>query len=183
MKLFALARDQLNIVGWDSPDIDHALAAFKSLEVNVSTPVYAFRQVKGQRGSPDWLGRVTEWTASQVRAEAEKENNSNGLARLVQKYPRLEDFEYRWLGIPLPGLIELQGFKFPGWKILYHWAKLPDLLTPKRCTFRQQIIRDTNVLDFTKRTKPAELHIGPMWLDPGKFKPIFDYCTSKEANM
>ncbi|KAF4962593.1 hypothetical protein FSARC_9371 [Fusarium sarcochroum] len=183
MKLFALASDQFNIVDWDSPDVGHALADLKSLSVNISTPVFAFRKRKTQKGAADWLGRVTEWTAPQVRAEAEKESTFNGLARLVQKCPQLKHFEYRWLGIPLPQLPDLQGFKFPGWKILHLVTQLPNLPTLKRCTLRHHITRGPDVLELLERTKPAELFIGPMWLDPGKFKPIFDYCTSKEANM
>ncbi|SPJ79599.1 uncharacterized protein FTOL_07990 [Fusarium torulosum] len=183
MKLFALPSDQLNIIDWDNPDIGHALAALKTLRVNISTPVYAFHQIDGEGGSPDWLDRVTELTACQIRADIEKESNFDGLAKFIAKCPQLDDFEYRWLGIPLPGLKELQGLKFPGWKILYLLTQLPNLPKLRRCAFRNQITRDTDVLEFLKRTKPDELFFGPMWLDPGKYQPIFDYCNSKEANM
>ncbi|KAH6951708.1 hypothetical protein DER45DRAFT_576894 [Fusarium avenaceum] len=183
MKLFALPSDQLNVIDWDNPDICHALAALKSLRINISTPVYAFRQIDGEGGSPDWLGRVTELTASQIRTEIEQESNFDGLAKLIAKCPQLEDFEYRWLGIPLPGLKELQGLKFPGWKILYLLTELPNLPKLRRCTFQHLITRDTDVLEFLKRTQPDEVFFGPMWLDDGKYQPIFDYCNSKEANV
>ncbi|CAJ0543095.1 Ff.00g004070.m01.CDS01 [Fusarium sp. VM40] len=183
MKLFALPSDQLNIIDWDNPDICHALAALKSLRVNISTPAYAFHQIDGEGGSPDWLGRVTELTASQIRTEIEHESNFDGLAKLIAKCPQLEDFEYLWLGIPLPGLKELQGLKFPGWKILYLLTELPNLPKLRRCAFRYLITRDTDVLEFLKRTQPNEVFIGPMWLDEGKYQPIVDYCNSKEANM
>ncbi|KAF5018299.1 hypothetical protein F66182_9724 [Fusarium sp. NRRL 66182] len=183
MKLFGLASDQLDTIDWDSPDVVHVFSSLKTLSANISTPVFAFRQTKGQNGNPDWLGRVTEWTGPQVRAEAEKESNFDSLARLVQKCPRLEDFEYRWLGIPLPGLPDLKGFTFPGWKILHYLSQASNLPKLKRCTFRHQITRDSDVLEFIKRTKPTELFMGPMWLDLGKFKPILDYCTTEEASM
>ncbi|KAM0480096.1 hypothetical protein ACHAP7_005304 [Fusarium lateritium] len=183
MKLFALPSDQLNIIDWDNPDIGHVLAALKTLRVNISTPVYAFHQVDGEGGSPDWLDRVTGLTASQIRTDIEKESNFDGLAKFIAKCPQLDDFEYRWLGIPLPGLRELQGLKFPGWKILHRLTQLPNLPKLRRCTFGHQITRDTDILEFLKSTKPDELFFGPMWLESGKYQPIFDYCNSKEANM
>ncbi|KAM0346202.1 hypothetical protein ACHAPU_005624 [Fusarium lateritium] len=183
MKLFALPSDQLGLVDWNRPDIVHSLATLGGLCVNLSTPAYSFRQIDGQGGRTDWLGRVTEFTASQIREKTEMEINFDGLPKMIQKCPKLESFEFRWLGIPLPGLRELQGFKFPGWKILYLLTQLPTLPRLLRFDLRHHITRETDVLEFIKRTKPVHLYIGPMWLDPGKYQPIFDYCNSKEAEM
>ncbi|KAL7756175.1 hypothetical protein ACKLNR_013168 [Fusarium oxysporum f. sp. zingiberi] len=90
---------------WDSPDIAHVLATVTPLNTNISTRAFAFRE-RGddwrEVGDTDWLERVTDWTAPQIRAEAENESNFTGLARLVQKCPRLQDFAYQALGIPFP---------------------------------------------------------------------------------
>ncbi|TXC02644.1 hypothetical protein FocTR4_00015211 [Fusarium oxysporum f. sp. cubense] len=130
MKLFDLAGDQFNLIDWDSPDIAHVLATMTSLNSNISTRVFASRE-RGddwrEVGYTDWLERVTDWTAPQIRAEVENESNFTGLARLVQKCPRLQDFAYQALGIPLPGLPELKGFQFLNWKILQYVSELPSL--------------------------------------------------------
>ncbi|EXA36164.1 hypothetical protein FOVG_13262 [Fusarium oxysporum f. sp. pisi HDV247] len=103
MKLFALASDQLNLIDWDSPDIAHVLATVTSLNTIISTRVFVSRE-RGddwsEVGYTDWLEKVTDWTAPQIRAEAENEINFTGLARLVQKCPQLPDFAYQALGIP-----------------------------------------------------------------------------------
>ncbi|KAF5646407.1 f-box domain protein [Fusarium tjaetaba] len=169
MKLFALASDQLNLIDWDSPDIAHVLATVTSLNTNISTRVFAFKD----RGE-DW---------EEIRAEAENESNFTGLARLVQKCPRLQDFAYQFLGIPLPGLPDLKGFQFPNWKILEYVSELPSLPKLNRLTLRFQHTKESIVLNLLKRTRPGGLFIGPMWLDPGKFKPIFEFCSSPESNM
>ncbi|KAF5000516.1 hypothetical protein FGRMN_1683 [Fusarium graminum] len=183
MKLFALLSDQLGAVDWNRPDIAHSLAALKGLCVNISTPAYSFRQVDGQGGAPDWLGRVTEFTASQILEEIEKEYNFDGLPKMIQKCPLLGSFEFRWLGIPLPGLKELQGFKFPGWKILHLLTQSPHLPRLLRVDLKHHITKEIDVLEFIKRTKPIHLYIGPMWLDSGQYRLIFDYCNSKEAEI
>ncbi|KAF5587284.1 hypothetical protein FPANT_6964 [Fusarium pseudoanthophilum] len=186
MKLFALASDQLNLIDWDRPDIAHVLATVTSLNTNISTRAFAFKD-RGEDweevGDTDWLERVTDWTAPQIRAEAENENNFTGLARLVQKCPRLQDFAYQFLGIPLPGLPDLKGFQFPNWKILQYVSELPSLPKLNRLTLRFQHTKESIVLNLLKRTRPGGLFIGPMWLDPGKFKPIFEFCSSPESNM
>ncbi|RBQ78365.1 hypothetical protein FVER14953_08765 [Fusarium verticillioides] len=43
MKLFALASDQLNLIDWDRPDIAHVLVTVTSLNTNISTRVFAFK--------------------------------------------------------------------------------------------------------------------------------------------
>lgn len=49
-----------------------------SLNTNVSTPMFAFKD-RGEDweevDDTDWLERVTDWKAPQVRAEAENESN------------------------------------------------------------------------------------------------------------
>jgi hypothetical protein len=65
------------------------LATVTSLNTNISTRVFAFRE----RGD-DWLESVKDWTAPQIRVEAENESNFNGLARLVQKCLRLQELAY-----------------------------------------------------------------------------------------
>lgn len=72
MKLFALASDQLNLIDWDRPpDITHVLATVTSLNTNIPTPMFAFRG-RGEDweefGDTDWLERVINWTAPQIRA-------------------------------------------------------------------------------------------------------------------
>ncbi|KAG9495998.1 hypothetical protein J7337_012569 [Fusarium musae] len=123
------------------------------------------------------------WTAPQIRAKAENESNFTGLGRLVQKCPRLQDFAYRFLGIPLPGLPELKGFQFPNWKILEYVSELLSLPKLNRLTLRFQLTKESIVLNLLKRTRHGGLFIGPMWLDPGYFKPIFEFCSSPESNM
>nr|RBR00041.1 hypothetical protein FVER53263_08765 [Fusarium verticillioides] len=108
MKLFALASAQLNLIDWDRPDIAHVLVTVTSLNTNISTLVFAFkdrREEWEEAGDTDWLERVTNWTVPQIRAEAENERNFTGLARLVQKCPRLQDFAYQFLGIPSPDFL------------------------------------------------------------------------------
>ncbi|KAH7470134.1 hypothetical protein FOMA001_g14470 [Fusarium oxysporum f. sp. matthiolae] len=87
------------------PDIAHVLATVTPLNINISTRAFAFRE-RGddwrEVGDTDWLERATDWTAPQIRAEAENESNFTGLARLIQKCPRLQDFAYQALGIPFP---------------------------------------------------------------------------------
>ncbi|KAF5979572.1 f-box domain-containing protein, partial [Fusarium coicis] len=80
MKLFALASELLNLIDWDRPDIAHVLATVTPLDTNISTRVFALKD----RGE-DWeeIGD-TDWTAPQIRAEAENESNFTGLGRLVQ---------------------------------------------------------------------------------------------------
>ncbi|KAH7236879.1 uncharacterized protein BKA55DRAFT_694502 [Fusarium redolens] len=154
MKLFALASDQLNMIDWDRPDIAHVLATVTSLNTNISTRVFTFR--------------VTDWTAPQIRDEGENKSNFTGLARLVQKCPQLQDFAYQALGIPLPGLPELKGFRFPNWKILQYVSELPTLPKLDRLTIRFQLTKESIILNLLKRNRPGGLFIGPMWLDPGK---------------
>ncbi|KAF4961527.1 hypothetical protein FGADI_151 [Fusarium gaditjirri] len=152
MKLFALASDQFNLIDWDRPETAHVLATVTPLNMNISTRVFAFRD--------------RNWTARQIRAEAEN-----------------EDFAYQALGIPLPGLPELKGFQFPNWKILQYVSKLPSLPKLYRLTLRFQFTKESAVLNLLKRTRPAGLFIGPMWLYPGKLKPIFEFCSSPESKM
>ncbi|KAF4439898.1 F-box domain [Fusarium acutatum] len=163
MKLFALASDQLNLIEWDRPDIAHVLATVTALNTNISTLVYAFKH-RGKDweevGDTDWLERVADWTAPQIRAEVEIESNSTGLARLVQKCPRLQDFAYQALGIPLPGLHELKVFHFPDWKILQYVSELPSLPKLNRLTSRFQLSKESIVLNLLKRTRPGGLFIG-----------------------
>ncbi|KAH7154228.1 hypothetical protein DER46DRAFT_702846 [Fusarium sp. MPI-SDFR-AT-0072] len=172
MKLFALASDQLNLIDWDRPEIAHVLATVTSLNT-ISTRVFDFRD-RGddwrEVGDTDWLERVTDWTAPQIRAEAENESNFTGLARLA-------------LGIPLPGFPELKGFHFPNWKILQYVSELPGLPKLNRLTLRFRLTKESIVLNLLKRTRPGGLFMGPMWLDPGNFKPIFEFCSSPESNM
>ncbi|KAF4340121.1 f-box domain protein [Fusarium beomiforme] len=134
MNLFALASDQLNIIAWD---------------------IHAFRQRDEEEGETYWLYRVTEWTADQVRAEAEKESNFNGLAGLVRKCPQLQDFAHQALGIPLPGIYGLRGFDFPSWKILQHVEQLPSLPKLNRLTLRFQTTNESIPLNLLKRTRPG----------------------------
>ncbi|RKK88413.1 hypothetical protein BFJ69_g269 [Fusarium oxysporum] len=44
-------------------------------------------------------------------------------------------------------------------------------------------MKESIVLNLLKRTRPGGLFIGPMRLDPGNFKPIFEFCSSPESNM
>ncbi|EWG49168.1 hypothetical protein FVEG_08765 [Fusarium verticillioides 7600] len=163
MKLFALASAQLNLIDWDRPDIAHVLVTVTSLNTNISTLVFAFkdrREEWEEAGDTDWLERVTNWTVPQIRAEAENERNFTGLARLVQKC-----------------------FQFPNWKILEYVSELPSLPKLNRLTLRFQLTKESIVLNLLKRTRHGELFIGPMWLDPGYFRPIFEFCSSPESNM
>ncbi|WKT51121.1 hypothetical protein QSH57_016091 [Fusarium oxysporum f. sp. vasinfectum] len=159
------------------PDIAHVLATGTPLNTNISTKVFAFRE-RGddwrEVGDTDWLERVTDWTAPQIRAEAENESNFTGLARLVQKCPRLQDIAYQALDIHLP---------FPNWKILQYVSELPSLPRLNRLALRFQLMKESIVLNLLKRTRPGGLFIGPKRLDPGNFKPISKFCRSLESNM
>ncbi|ENH67390.1 hypothetical protein FOC1_g10007168 [Fusarium oxysporum f. sp. cubense race 1] len=79
--------------------------------------------------------------------------------------------------------LNLKGFQFPNWKILQYVPELPSLPRLNRLALRFQLMKESIVLNLLKRTRPGGLFIGPMRLDPGKFKPIFEFCSSPESNM
>ncbi|EXK29301.1 hypothetical protein FOMG_14458 [Fusarium oxysporum f. sp. melonis 26406] len=152
---------------WDSPDIAHVLATVTPLNINISTRAFAFRERDDdwrEVGDTDWLERVTDWTAPQILSST---------SRLCIPSP--------WHS--LPGLPELKGFQFPNWKILQYVSELPNLPRLNRLALRFQLMKESIVLNLLKRTRPGGLFLGTMWLDPGKFKPIFEFCSSLESNM
>ncbi|KAG7405455.1 hypothetical protein Forpe1208_v015025 [Fusarium oxysporum f. sp. rapae] len=126
----------------------------------------------------------------QIRSELEERSTmrstwqrSNDTFFVAMQSLAAAKLKFNALGIPLPGFPELKGFHFPNWKILQYVSELPGLPKLNRLTLRFRLTKESIVLNLLKRTRPGGLFMGPMWLDPGNFKPIFEFCSSPESNM
>ncbi|KAF5694346.1 hypothetical protein FDENT_1212 [Fusarium denticulatum] len=128
MKLFALASDQLNLIDWDRPDIAHVLATVISLNTNISTRVFAFKDRGGVgKRLATQIGLKESQTGQRLRFALELKTKAILLA--------LQDLSRNVLGfktlhtkpLALPRLPELKDFQFPNWKILKYVSELPSL--------------------------------------------------------
>ncbi|KAF5559834.1 f-box domain-containing protein [Fusarium napiforme] len=131
------------------------------------------------------IGLKESQTGQRLRSALKLETKATSLALrdLSRNVLDFQDFAYQFLSIPLPRLPDLKGFQFPNWKILQYVSELPNLPKLNRLTLRFQLTKASIVLNLLRRTRPGGLFIGPMWLDPGRFKPIFEFCCSPESNM
>ncbi|KAF5565737.1 hypothetical protein FPHYL_4138 [Fusarium phyllophilum] len=176
MKLFALASDQLNLIDWDRPDIAHVLAT-------VSTPTSQHGCLPSKT-----VGRIGKRLATQIGLKESQTGQHLGFALKLKTRAillALRDLSRNVLGFKT---LHTKPLAFPSpdflnWKILKYVSELPSLPKLNRLTLRFQLTKESIVLNLLKRTRPGGLFRGPMWLDPGKFKPIFEFCSSPESNM
>ncbi|KAM5346227.1 hypothetical protein ACJ41O_009232 [Fusarium nematophilum] len=181
MENCSLPSEQLNIVNWGDPGLVESLSSVTCLSVNISNRV--FPHLGGRDGPDGGLRRRTLGGGRPpgLLAHAQEDGNFSGLAKLFPAYPRLEELDLRFRGIPDHRGPHVRFLL--RWKILHHVAQLQTLPALKRLSIRGFTANSPDLVSILERTRPRELSLGPLWLETGTYHPIFDYCSSARANM
>ncbi|KAM0421132.1 hypothetical protein ACHAPT_011024 [Fusarium lateritium] len=166
----SLPSEQLNIINWSDPSLADSLSTLASLSVNISTPVFLFRNLRDP-SSDGQAGR----SLSGIEA-AQEERNYDGLAKILAACPRLEHLDLRYCKIESRAL-------YHDWGVLQRVAGLQTLPVLKRLSIHGFTANSPDLLNILEKTKPQELSLGSINLEAGTFHSIFDYCSSRGANM
>ncbi|UPK92249.1 hypothetical protein LCI18_003184 [Fusarium solani-melongenae] len=169
MENCSLPSEQLNMINWSDPGLANSLSTLTSLSVNLSTPVFLLKNLRDPPGD-GLVGR------SLGGVEAAQERNFGGLAKVLGACPRLEDLDLRYRRIVTRPLYHDR-------EVLKHVAGLQTLPVLNRLSISGFTTKSPELLNILERTKPRELSLGPITLETGTFHSIFDYCSSRGANM
>ncbi|KAJ3460618.1 hypothetical protein MRS44_011485 [Fusarium solani] len=171
MEECSLPSEQLNMINWSDPGLADSLSTLTSLSVNICTRVL-FKNLR----DPSDDGLVGRGLGIIEAAQWQEERNFDGLAKVLAACPRLEDLDlrYRKIATRVP---------YHDWEVLQRVARLQTLPVLNRLSISGFTANSPDLLNILERTKPRELSLGPITLETGTFHSIFDYCSSRGANM
>ncbi|KAF7552771.1 hypothetical protein G7Z17_g4092 [Cylindrodendrum hubeiense] len=152
----SIACEQLDEIDWNNPGLTESLAALESLSISTCTRVVKF--YKDYYETDDESELATSRSAAERQAEAEDASNFVGLSKLLSLCAGLENLELHYLYIrPTGGPSTIS--RSWGEKILQHVVDLERLPNLKRCRLRGFTIRETDLLEFIKRTRVRDLSL------------------------
>ncbi|KAI8715044.1 hypothetical protein NCS52_01011200 [Fusarium sp. LHS14.1] len=170
MENCSLPSEQLSMINWSDPGLADSLSTLTSLSVNISTRIFVFQSLRDPpRDSligniPGGIGPALE------------ERNFDGLPKVLAACPQLEDLDLRYRKIVTRDL-------YNDSLVLQRVAELQTLPVLNRLSINGFTANSHDLFSIIKRTKPRELSLGPITLETGTFRSIFDYCSSRGANM
>ncbi|KAI8663418.1 hypothetical protein NCS57_00942600 [Fusarium keratoplasticum] len=170
MENCSLPSEQLSMINWSDPGLADSLSTLTSLSVNISTPIFLCKTLRDPSGD-GLVGR----SLGGIEA-AQEERNFGGLAKVLAACPRLEDLDLRYHRIITQPL-------YHDWEVLQRVAGLQTLPVLNRLSISGFTAKSPDLLNILERTKPRELCLGPIALETGTFHSIFDYCSSRGANI
>ncbi|EEU41200.1 uncharacterized protein NECHADRAFT_83372 [Fusarium vanettenii 77-13-4] len=170
MENCSLPSEQLSMINWSDPGLAESLSTLTSLSVNISTRIFVFKSLRDPSGD-GLVGNIPGGIAPAL-----EERNFDGLPKVLAACPRLEDLDLRYRKIITRAL-------YNDVLVLQRVAGLQKLPVLNRLSINGFTANSPDLLSIIKRTKPRELSLGPITLETGTFHSIFDYCSSREANM
>lgn len=187
MQRCSLACDRLNLIDWNDPRLAGSLqTSVTSLSISLSSPNLTFNKGDDEDEDEEETSAARRERLAEIQIGALGESNFDGLARLLQLCPRLDNFElnYRHLKTHYGGWDAFpSAILFPSEKIMQRVVALERFPVLKRCRIRGICARTPDLLDFIKRTKTCDLSLESMAMYGTAFRPIVDYCTSETAGL
>lgn len=177
MRACGLSCEQLGRINWNDPGLASSLAPLTSLSLRLSTPV---RDADFDGTGTDRFVGLREF-ATGLEPLLEREDDFVGLAELLPRCPRLEEFDFSFFGIRHRASYYYMRFRAE--RIFERVVQLEQLPRLKRLRLEGVIIREVELLAFIKRSRPSELLLENIHLQPGTFKSMFEYCSSGSAEM
>jgi hypothetical protein len=166
----SLGLDKLMGIETDASDMSESLQDLKSLSLSIS----------GQVSSEAELEALWE----ELQALGIQKNSSYGLSRLLDLSSRLESLHLHWYHLHHPGHRDDRMNIVPSenqlFKSLSETACLPYL---KTLTLRGAFVTEKTLLTILRSAEIQSFSMEETYLVDGTFRPIFDHCTSSEADM
>ncbi|KAK3724900.1 hypothetical protein LTR37_000948 [Vermiconidia calcicola] len=112
-----------------------------------------------------------------VEALSSTKSDPSALPNFFALMPQLEDLNLHWYRTYQPGTRRLNSEPFHG--LSEHVC----LTALTQCSLRGLFLSERSFLTFLQRVPVKRLFLEEVHMVEGSFTPVFEYCTSEEANM
>ncbi|KAI5465238.1 F-box domain protein [Mariannaea sp. PMI_226] len=203
LQMCSLACDQLNVIDWGDPGIVNLFAALTSLSISLCDRNFTFREDEHEQDSnhlnltPSSSSTTARGAYDRIEDESRQrfprsntailaacrdEDNFAGLANLVGACPRLRHLELHYSHVAW-SLEDSMTKSFRRERLFEQVVRLGRLPHLESCAIRGLTMREEDLLEFLRRTRPTELSVEYSHLCTGTFQPVLDYCTSSSAGI
>ncbi|KAF3482091.1 uncharacterized protein GIQ15_04850 [Arthroderma uncinatum] len=182
MQQCSIPCDRLTTVDLQDIGLAESLASLKSLSLSICDRIFDLDKDIPEYDKNYDYGSISEAKSEELRdfqAEADEENNFDGVANLVNLCGRIEDFELHHYH----NRKERLTVKFHAERILQCLVELEQLPRLRKSKLRGISATGTDLLNYIIRTDPSDLTLERIKLQKGEFSPNIDHCTSDQAHL
>jgi hypothetical protein len=183
----SLASNEIGSIDFDHKGLAISLASLKSLSLSFSQKVIFYSQNNAEQSYDpaedtvwDEIGDDDVRDDDDIRAEAAREGNFIGLAKLLQLSSQLEDLKLHLFLLMIGPLDHADMYHE---RLFQRAAQMRSNMNLNRMELRGLYVREEDLLALIQRTAVRKLSMYSVVMSSGSFRSVFDYRTSDAADM